>query len=171
MRSLAERSQCEDDHIPHFKGARLRKTRFDTKSFLRTTRMISSTPQHIRAIFTAYTDCHSAGDVDGIVALFALDAVIRDPANGPEQRGRAALHSFFTAGIAASGGPVDMKLEGAVRIAGNQGAAALVVRTISGSPVYRVETLDVMTFGPDGLITEMVAYWGPESFRLEETQS
>lgn len=122
---------------------------------------------HIRDVFARYAAAHTAGDVDAIVALFAPDAVIRDPANAPEQRGHAALRRFFTEGIAASGGPVEMTLEGAVRVAGNEGAAALIVRTVSAQPVYRVETLDVMTFGADGLITGMVAYWGPDSFSAE----
>lgn len=121
-------------------------------------------PQHIRDVFARYGAAHSAGDIDAIMALFAPDAVIRDPANGPEQRGHEALRAFFLAGAEASGGRIEMALEGAVRIAGNQGAAAYIVRTVSAQPVYRVETLDVMTFGDDGLITKMVAYWGPENF-------
>ena len=70
--------------------------------------------------------------------------------------------------LAASGGANDMKLEGAVRIAGNQAAAAFIVRTLRSRPVYRVETLDVMTFDDAGLITEMVAYWGPDNFTRED---
>jgi steroid delta-isomerase len=63
---------------------------------------------------------------------------------------------------------VQMKLEGAVRIAGNQAAAAFIVRTVRSRPIYRVETLDVMSFDDAGLITEMVAYWGPENFAQED---
>ena len=122
---------------------------------------------HIRDVFARYAAAHTAGDVDAIVALFAPDAVVRDPVNAPEHRGQDALRRFFADGITASGGPVEMTLEGAVRVAGNEGAAALIVRTVSAQPVYRVETLDVMTFGPDGLITSMVAYWGPDSFSAE----
>lgn len=124
-------------------------------------------PAQIRAAFARYAAAHTAGDVEAIVALFAPDARVRDPANSPERRGHAALRTFFSEGIAASGGPIEMRLEGAVRVAGNQGAAALIVRTVSAQPVYRVETLDVMTFDEAGRITEMVAFWGPDSFTLE----
>ena len=123
---------------------------------------------HIRSVFAAYAERQSAGDVEGILALFAEEAVVRDPANAPSHHGKAALRSFFEAGFAASGGANDMKLEGAVRIAGNQAAAAFIVRTLRSRPVYRVETLDVMTFDDAGLITEMVAYWGPDNFTRED---
>ncbi len=126
------------------------------------------TPAHIRDVFITYGDRQSAGDVEGILALFADDAVVRDPANAPAHHGKAALRSFFEAGFAASGGANEMKLEGAVRIAGNQAAAAFIVRTVRSKPVYRVETLDVMTFNEAGLVTEMVAYWGPENFTQED---
>lgn len=124
-------------------------------------------PDHIRQTFVRYGERHSQGDVDGILALFAEDCVIRDPANGPEHRGKAALRAFFEAGKAASGGAIEMKLEGAVRIAGNEGAAAYLVRTVSSDPVFRVETLDVMTFNDEGLVSQMIAYWGPDNFTQE----
>lgn len=123
---------------------------------------------HIRQVFAQYGTLQSAGDVDGIVALFAEDAVVRDPVNAPAHHGKSALKAFFEAGFAASGGVNEMKLEGAVRIAGNQGAAAYVVRTVRSQPVYRVDTLDVMTFNEAGLITEMIAYWGPDNFTQED---
>lgn len=125
-------------------------------------------PAHIRDVFVRYGAAHTAGDVDRILALFSEDAVLRDPANAPEHRGKPAMRTFFEAGIEASGGPIEMTLEGDVRIAGNEGAAAYIVRTVSSSPVFRVATLDVMTFDADGLITQMVAYWGPDNFAQEQ---
>lgn len=122
---------------------------------------------HIRDVFVRYGSAQTAGDIEGILALFAEDAVLRDPANAPEHRGKAALRAFFEAGKASSGGAIEMKLEGGVRIAGNEGAAAYIVRTVSSSPVYRVETMDVMTFDEAGLIAQMVAYWGPDNFTQE----
>ena len=123
---------------------------------------------HIRHVFATYGALQGMGDVDGILALFADDAIVRDPANAPAHHGKAALRAFFEAGFAASGGATEMTHEGAVRIAGNQAAAAFIVRTVRSQPVYQVETLDVMTFDEAGLITEMVAYWGPENFRQED---
>ena len=122
---------------------------------------------HIRKVFIRYGAAQTAGDIDGILSLFAEEAVLRDPANAPEHRGKHALRVFFEAGKVAAGGAIEMKLEGGVRIAGNEGAAAYIARTINNTPVFRVETLDVMTFNESGLITRMVAYWGPDNFTQE----
>jgi steroid delta-isomerase len=121
----------------------------------------------IRHVFARYGEVQTAGDIEGILALFAENAVLRDPANAPEHRGKPAIRAFFEAGKAASGGAIEMKLEGGVRIAGNEAAAAFIARTVNNSPVFRVETLDVMTFNEEGLITQMIAYWGPDNFTQE----
>jgi steroid delta-isomerase len=52
-----------------------------------------------------------------------------------------------------------MRLEGAVRVAGQYGAAALTA--IGGNGTLQVDTLDVMEFDDDGLVVRMDAYWGP----------
>lgn len=124
-------------------------------------------PDRIRAAIQRYADRHKSGDVEGIVALFAPDAVIRDPANSPEHRGHDALRAYFRDGHAAAGGAIEMIPEGEIRIAGNQAAAGFIVRTFRSQPVYRVASTDVFTFDDQGLITSMVAYWGPENFRQE----
>ena len=37
----------------------------------------------MRAALQAYVDCTNAGDVAGLLALFAADAVIEDPVGSP----------------------------------------------------------------------------------------
>jgi steroid Delta-isomerase len=118
-------------------------------------------PEHIRKVFEEYGARMSKGDTDGIVALFAPDAYIEDPVGGPKQVGHAALRKFYQGGFDAMGGPLEMKLEGAVRIAGSNAAAAYIVKTLNHTEPFRVETLDVMTFNDEGKITSMLAYWGP----------
>lgn len=125
---------------------------------------------HIRSVFVRYGDLLTAGDTEGIVALFAEDAVIRDPVTGPEHRGRDELRTFYQSGFDAMNGGIEMKLDGAVRIVGNYGAAAYIARTVNFNPVYRTETLDVMTFDDDGKITSMMAYWGATNFRHDDDQ-
>lgn len=121
-------------------------------------------PEHIRWVFEHYGELLSAGDTDGIVALYSPDAVVRDPVTGPEHRGHEAIRRFYQSGFDAMGGGIEMKLDGKVRIAGNQAAAAYVARTINNDPVYRTDTLDVMSFDDEGRITSMDAYWGPSNF-------
>jgi steroid delta-isomerase len=120
-------------------------------------------PDHIRWVFEQYGARMSAGDTDGIVALFAEDAYIEDPVGSGKQLGHAALRKFYQGGFDAMGGPLEMKLEGAVRVSGSYGAAAYIVKTLNHTEPFRVETLDVMTFNDDGKITSMLAYWGPSN--------
>lgn len=123
---------------------------------------------HIRSVFVRYGELLTAGDTEGIVALFAEDAVIRDPVTSPEHRGLDELRAFYQSGFEAMNGGIEMKLDGAVRVVGQYGAAAYIARTVNFDPVYRTETLDVMTFDDDGKITSMMAYWGPTNFRYDD---
>lgn len=125
-------------------------------------------PERMREAIRKYAEYQGAGDVAGILTLFTPDAFIRDPANGPEHRGHAALAEYYRAGQEASGGMIEMILENEIRIAGNQAAANFIVRTARNQPVFRVASTDVMTFNDEGLITSMVAYWGPENFQQED---
>jgi len=122
-------------------------------------------PDHIRSVFERYGVLLTAGDTDAIVALFAPDAVVRDPVNGPEHRGHAAIRAFYQSGFDAMGGGIRMTLDGNVRIAGRHGAAAFVARTVNHSEIFETDTLDVMLFDDDGRILAMDAYWGPTNFR------
>ena len=124
-------------------------------------------PERMREAIRKYAEYQGAGDVAGILTLFTPDAFIRDPANGPEHRGHAALAEYYRAGHEVSGGMIEMILENEIRIAGNQAAANFIVRTPRSKPVIRMASTDVMTFDEEGLITSMIAYWGPENFQQE----
>jgi len=118
--------------------------------------------EHIRTTILRYFECFDAGDVDGIVELFAPDAFIEDPVGAPRIQGHDALRAFYRAGQEQTGG-IAMKPEGAVRIAGNVGACAALGYCERANPPFYFETLDVMTFGADGRIISMLAYWGPDN--------
>jgi steroid delta-isomerase len=78
--------------------------------------------EHIREVFQSYVDRLSAGDIDGIVELFAEGAALEDPIGSPVQRGRAAIRAFYE----ASKGAATLRLDGRVRTAGNEGACAMI---------------------------------------------
>ena len=118
---------------------------------------------HITSVFERYGAAMTRGDTAAIVALFAPDAYIEDPVGSGRHSGHAALRKFYQGGFDAMGGAIEMKLEGAVRVSGAFGAAAYIVKTINHTEPFRVETLDVMTFDDAGLITSMLAYWGPSN--------
>ncbi len=121
--------------------------------------------EHIRHVFERYAALFSVGDVDGVAALYAPDAVLRDPVTSPPVHGREAIRDWYRATFDAMGVAMTMELEGSVRIAGHLAAAAILVHTENDGQPLVVETLDVMRFSEDGLIAAMDAYFGPSNYR------
>lgn len=123
---------------------------------------MSVTAEHVRDVFRRYCELVSAGDFDAIADLYAEDATVEDPVGSSPHRGRDAIREFYR----ASAGSVRLELEGRVRTAGNEGAAAMIARP-TADPSLRVETLDVMTFRDDGLVTSMRAYWSADTIHKD----
>lgn len=123
-----------------------------------------SSSDHIRSVYSRYVDLVSAGDAVAVAALYAPDATLEDPIGAPLQRGREAIRAFY----AASAGAVKLALSGPVRVCGRE-AAAPMVATLQGPDGRRacIDIIDVMTFGEDGLITSMRAFWSPDAIRRE----
>ncbi|MBY0276894.1 nuclear transport factor 2 family protein [Candidatus Binatia bacterium] len=123
---------------------------------------MSVTAEHVRNVFQRYCELVTAGDFDGIAQLYAEDASVEDPVGSTPHRGRDAIREFYR----ASAGAVRLELEGRVRSAGNEAAAALIARPVA-DPTMRVETLDVMVFRDDGLIASMRAYWSADTIHKD----
>jgi steroid Delta-isomerase len=121
-------------------------------------------PEHIRRVFEQYTETQSRNDADATIALFASDAVVRDPVDGPALVGAENIHEFFAGG---KGILQSLVLTGPVRIAadGLHAAAPMQARIDFGDGPKLLDTLDVMTFDDAGLVTAMDAYYGPSNFR------
>lgn len=120
------------------------------------------TAEHMRGVLARYVDCLTRGDCDGIMALYADDAIVEDPVGSPPRRGREAIAELYR----NAAGKVRLELEGRVRVAANSAAAPMIGRP-SGMPGMLVEIVDVMTFDDEGRITSMRAYWGPDTIRPE----
>lgn len=122
-------------------------------------------PDHIKSVMRRYGERMGAGDAAGIAALFTPDCKFCDPVNADVRIGSTPLREFFEAVFEAQGGFVEMRIDGAVRVAGNYGAAPYIaVMTIEGEHVI-VETLDIMKFRADGLVESLHAYWGPTNIK------
>lgn len=111
--------------------------------------------QHIKGALQAYVDAISGDDVEAVVALFAEDAVVEDPVGSEPQRGKDALRAFYQIAVDSV---ERMTLEGNVRVRDHYGAACMVAK-VKGADIA-METLDVMEFNEEGLISKMTAYWG-----------
>ena len=121
----------------------------------------------IRVAFERYCGRLTAHDASGIAALYAVDAVVEDPAGSTPIVGRVAIEAFY-AGALARVKPELVELTGPVRVLATGIAAAATLRSTSRRDGVRVQLdiIDVMTFDPDGLITSMQAYWGPDNLTV-----
>ncbi|MGC6511831.1 MAG: nuclear transport factor 2 family protein [Parvibaculales bacterium] len=122
---------------------------------------IDGTPpsaEHVQKVFDDYCAAVSSGDLDGIVKLFAEDAEFMDPVGQEVAVGHDKIRAFFE----PSAGLLELRVEGAVRIAGFYAAAAMRARAHGfGVETFYVDTLDALSFNEDGKITRFYAFWGP----------
>jgi steroid delta-isomerase len=116
------------------------------------------TTDEMKAAVEAYTEAHSAKDVDAVAALFAPDCVVADPVDRPEMIGRAAVREFFAGTHQMSEG-FELRITGPIRAVDRFAAVPLRAETEMGGSTFAVDIIDLFTFGDDGLITEMRAYW------------
>lgn len=114
----------------------------------------------MKAALQAYVDRTNAGDADGIVALFAPNAVIEDPV-GSEPKTGDAISTWFADSVAfgAHITPVT-PVRGSHA---NEAALAFEVEfTPPGGARLRIRSVDVCTFDSEGKITSLRAFWGPD---------
>ncbi|MGE0667798.1 MAG: nuclear transport factor 2 family protein [Sphingomonadales bacterium] len=123
---------------------------------------------HMRALFDRYRALMSAGDVDGIVALFAPDASWEEPVGTPASVGHDAIRARYKAALDGSGGRIPMRADGAPRVAGNRALACSIAEVAPDGTPLIVESSNVVTCNEAGLITEMLVYVGMGSFRPKE---
>lgn len=115
----------------------------------------------IRQKMELYIRLLNAGDVEGIIALYADDAVVEDPVGTDPYVGIDAVASFYRGGL----GQVEVAAEqtGAVRTtAASEGAVPFRVALRNDDQTIVIEPIDFMRFNDDGKIVCMRAFWSPE---------
>ena len=120
---------------------------------------------HQRSVVERYLAAHSRSDVDGIVALFAADATVRDPADAEPFVGVDAIRGFFSS-THETMDSLTLTLDGPVRCCGEFAAFPMTARAVMGELVTEIEIIDVFTFDDAGLVTEMRAYWSGSDLRV-----
>lgn len=118
----------------------------------------------MRAGLEAYVACINRGDLDGVLALFAPDAVIEDPVGSVPKRGDEIKQWFAdTVAFGTCIRPV-------APIRGSHANAAALAFDVTFQPpvgpALLIRSLDVCTFDTDGLITRLRAYWGPDNVEM-----
>ena len=94
-------------------------------------------------------------DVDALMALYADDCTVEDPAGAEVKRGQDEVRAFY-ASLPEAG--VSATMTGSVRAVAAARTAAFPFRISTGG--FDMDAIDVMTFDDEGKITSMVAYWG-----------
>jgi len=112
----------------------------------------------IRATIDRYLSSHSAGDIDGVVACFAPDAVVEDPIGTQRHHGSDELRAFFS-GTHELCDSMRLDLTGPVRVVGRNVAFPMMAVSKIGEMTMEIDIIDVMVFDDEGRIAEMYAYW------------
>jgi steroid delta-isomerase len=124
------------------------------------------TPEHMQQIVDRYLAAINAGDIPAIMALYANDASVEDPAGTEPKRGDAILQLYTNA---FSGG-AKVELTGPVRISAK--AAAFPFRaeiTGAAGEVTIIEVIDIFEFDPTGKVAKMTAHFGPANVTVRNT--
>ena len=116
-----------------------------------------ATPDELRALVDRYCTAVTSRDAAAIAALFAEDAVQRDPVSAPANEGREAIRTFFQAAVDASTATTFQAL--AVHTAGDHVAIDFQVVVTLEAGTMTIAGIEVFTVGPDGLISAVTAYW------------
>jgi steroid Delta-isomerase len=112
-------------------------------------------------IIARYVEAFDRGDAGMVAALYAENATVEDPVGAPLIRGREAIGEFYKFAMQAG---ARLKLEGAVRVAGDYVAFPFVV-VFNDAAEKRIEVIDTFRFNEAGLIVEMRAFWGPANMQ------
>lgn len=123
----------------------------------------------MKAALQAYVDRINAGDADGVLALFAPDAVIEDPIGTPIKRGDD-LPRWFADTVAFA-----TRITPVAPIRGSHGDEALLVFDVEftppGGPRMRIRSADACRFDAAGRITSLRAFWGPDDLSPADSLS
>lgn len=106
----------------------------------------------------------SAGDVDGIMDLYAAEPTVEDPVGSPLKVGRDAVRSFYDG---TKGTSLKATRVGPVCVVGNQAAFVFRIDVDLGDSTISLASTDLMTFDDDGKVSAMVAYADMEAFSDE----
>jgi steroid delta-isomerase len=121
--------------------------------------------EDIQRIYELYAAAWSRLDIDAVIGLFAEDAVVHDPVDGPALEGVDAIREYFSRGL---GFVRSVRLLGPVRVSRDcrHAAACIEIEEDLGARGIKVlEAIDVWSFDDDGRIATMNAYFGPTNLR------
>ena len=118
------------------------------------------TPEQIIATVHHYFDAFDKETPEAMREIFAEDAVVEDPVGTPPHGGIEDIVTFYTNSMR---GQPKLKLDGAIRTAGN--FAAFAFNVTFADPNMLVEVIDTFEFNDAGKVKHMRAYFGPQNMK------
>ncbi len=115
------------------------------------------TPEELRLAVDRYVATVNGRNPDAIAELFTEDAVQADPASAPPNIGRAAIASFFAAGIAASESWTFSADD--VHTCASTVAVDFSISVRLGGGTMRIRGIEVFEASDDGRFASAHAYW------------
>lgn len=130
-------------------------------------KMLADKPsyEYMCSIFDRYRNFMREGDLEGIIGLFAADALWEEPVGTTPEIGHAAIRARYRAALLRSGGSIVMVADGVPRVAGNRALANSIAYVGTDGNRRVIETSNVIACDEDGRITEMKVYIGPNAIK------
>ena len=113
--------------------------------------------QHMIDTVHAYVRALNAGELEAIVALYAENGTVEDPAGSPPKVGHQAIRDFYAITTSMK---IVVALEGEIRVAKSACAFAFSVSFAHEGRPTTICPIDVFEFDPAGHISSMRAYFG-----------
>ena len=115
-------------------------------------------PVRVREVFEAYLERHVACDLEGVVALFAPDAVVEDPVGSPVHSGREAIREFFHESHGSTG-CLRVERVGPVVVCGREAAAHIRAAAEAMDFQREFDVMYTLTVDDAGAITALRAFF------------
>ena len=112
----------------------------------------------VEAIFETYLERHVARDLEGVVSLFAADAVVEDPVGSPSHIGRAAIREFIRSAHQRNG---QLRVEriGPVVVCGREAAAHIRAAAEATDFQLALDVLYTIALDDTGEISSLRAFF------------
>ena len=123
--------------------------------------MITLTESTLKTAMQSYIDALNRKDIPGIIALFAEDGTVEDPVGSIIEKASVGLARLVGALPENASFTLDTPIRTSHDLSG--AAFAMTVELILDGKPMKIQSIDVMQFNKQGLITEMKAYYGPSN--------
>lgn len=117
--------------------------------------------EHYKHVVNEYARLMTAGDWQGVAALYADDATVEDPVGTEPVRGIEAVTAFYKKNTS---NPLKLELQGPIRVAGNEAAFPFTVAIQFEKKPVTIHVIDVFKFNEQGKVVSMRAYFGQDNF-------